>query len=40
MTDKNEFNSYSEITPEIRRLAALCEKNNNIDPELYSKDNV
>ena len=40
MTDKNEFNSYSEITPEIRRLAAICEEHNNIDPDLYAKYNV
>ena len=40
MSDKNLFNSYSEITPEIKKLAAICEDNNNIDPELYSKYDV
>ena len=29
-----------EITPEIQHLAELCEKNNAIDKELYSKYEV
>ncbi len=32
--------NFSEITPEIRTLAALCRENNNIDPTLYSKYDV
>lgn len=33
-------NVYSEITPEIQRLAELCQKNGKIDPELYGKYDV
>lgn len=33
-------NVYSEITPEIERLAELCQKNGRIDPELYTKYDV
>jgi len=33
-------NPYSEITPEILNLSKLCEKNNVIDLELYSKYDV
>ena len=40
MTDKYEFSSFSEITPEIKKLAAICSDNNNIDPELYTRYNV
>ena len=29
-----------ENTPEIQRLAALCEKNNAIEKELYTKYEV
>ncbi|HIT00404.1 MAG TPA: citrate/2-methylcitrate synthase [Candidatus Faecaligallichristensenella faecipullorum] len=32
--------NYSEITPEIRRLAELCAQNNAIDPELYTRYDV
>lgn len=32
--------NYSEITPEIRRLAQLCAQNNAIDPELYARFDV
>lgn len=32
--------NYSEITPEIRRLAELCAQNNSIDPELYTRYDV
>lgn len=32
--------NYSEITPEIRRLAQLCAQNNAIDPELYTRYDV
>jgi citrate synthase len=32
--------NYSEITPEIRRLAQLCAQNNAIDPELYAHFDV
>ncbi|MBR4030857.1 MAG: citrate/2-methylcitrate synthase [Clostridia bacterium] len=32
--------NYSAITPEIYSLADLCEKNSNIDPELYSVHEV
>ncbi len=32
--------NFSEITPEIRTLADLCVKNNNIDPSLYGKYDV
>ena len=31
---------YSEIKPEVRRLAALCEECSHIDPELYTKYDV
>ena len=40
MTDYNNMNLYSQITPEIRALADICRKNNNIDPELYAKYDV
>ena len=33
-------NNFSQITPEISELAALCEKNCKIDPTLYDKYNV
>lgn len=33
-------NVYSEITPEIQRLAELCQKNGKIDPDLYGKYDV
>lgn len=36
MTD----NKFGKITPEIRRLAALSEESNRIDPELYLKYEV
>ncbi len=32
--------SFSQITPQIKDLAALCENNGKIDPELYSKYEV
>jgi citrate synthase len=39
-----EFNTlddkYSEITPEIERLAGLCVENGRIDAELYTKNRV
>lgn len=31
---------YSEITPEIQKLAALCTENGTIDPTLYTKYDV
>lgn len=31
---------YSEIKPEVRRLADLCVENSRIDPELYTKYDV
>ena len=31
---------YSEIKPEVRRLAALCEECSRIDPELYAAHDV
>ncbi|MCI8501177.1 MAG: citrate/2-methylcitrate synthase [Oscillospiraceae bacterium] len=33
-------NLYDEITPEIRELSKLCEKNNYIDPALFKKHEV
>ena len=33
-------NEYSEITPEIQRLADLCQRNGRIDPELYTRYDV
>lgn len=33
-------NVYSEITPEIQRLAELCQENGKIDPDLYGKYDV
>lgn len=36
MTDSK----FGEVTPEICRLAALCEESDRIDPELYSKYEV
>ncbi|MBE7022827.1 MAG: citrate/2-methylcitrate synthase [Ruminococcaceae bacterium] len=32
--------SYSEITPYVKKLAALSEHNNHIEPEMYQKHNV
>ena len=32
-------NNYSKITPEISRLAKICQEN-TIDPELYTKYDV
>ena len=32
--------NISEITPEILRLSALCQENNDIETELYSKYEV
>jgi len=34
------YKKFAEITPEIMRLSELCEKNDQIDPELYSKYEV
>lgn len=34
------MNKYTEITPELMKLADLCKKNNAIDPELYAKYDV
>lgn len=34
------MSKYSEITPEIKKLAKLCRENNVIDPELYTKYDV
>lgn len=39
MTNIMERN-YSEITPEIKKLDAICEKNNRINPELYLQHKV
>lgn len=39
MTNIMERN-YSEITPEIKKLDAICEKNNKINPELYLQHKV
>ena len=33
-------NDFFEITPEIRRLSALCEERDAIDPSLYAKYDV
>lgn len=33
-------NNYSEITPEIMKLAELCRENSNVNPELYGKYEV
>ncbi len=33
-------NPYCEITPELLDLASLCEKNSQIEPELYAKYDV
>lgn len=33
-------NQFSQVTPEIMELAALCEKNSAIDPTLYDKYDV
>lgn len=33
-------NNYSEITPEIIKLAELCRENSQVDPELYGKYEV
>lgn len=35
----NEF-EFSSVTPELEKLAALCEKNDIIDPALYTKYEV
>lgn len=40
MAEKTEMNSYSQITPEIKKLAEVCKAHNNIDPELYTKYDV
>ncbi|MDD2955962.1 MAG: citrate/2-methylcitrate synthase [Oscillospiraceae bacterium] len=32
--------NFSEVTPEIKRLAAICEENSRIDPALYQKYDV
>lgn len=32
--------NYSEITPEIEKLARLCESDTHIEPEMYIKYNV
>lgn len=32
--------NYSEITPEIMKLAELCRENSNVNPELYGKYEV
>jgi citrate synthase len=34
------MNKYSEITPEIKKLADLCKSNTTINPELYAKYDV
>ncbi|NLM52395.1 MAG: citrate/2-methylcitrate synthase [Firmicutes bacterium] len=38
--DVNVSNPFSQITPEIARLAELCEANGAIDPTLYKKYDV
>ena len=40
MTQNNNANPYSEITPEILALADACVENSSINPELYSKYEV
>ena len=35
-----EFNSFSEITPEIELLSKKCMNNSNIDNSLYEKYDV
>lgn len=40
MTQNNNINPYSEITPDIINLADLCIEKGSIDPELYSKYEV
>ena len=37
---KQQLNGTYEITPKILELAELCEKNNNIERELYTKYDV
>lgn len=40
MTKKTEKYTYSETTPEIKKLAGLCKENNAIDNDLYTRYNV
>lgn len=35
-----DLRDFSNITPEFRRLAKICEQNDTIDPELYTKHEV
>ena len=35
--DRKEGQTLFEVTPEISHFAELCEKNNAIDKELYTK---
>lgn len=39
INNTNEIN-YSEITPAIRELSDLCERNSRLDPELFGKYHV
>ena len=38
--DRKEGQTLFEVTPEISHFAELCEKNNAIDKELYTKYEV
>ena len=38
--NKQTENLYSENTPKIEELAAICKENNKIDPSLYARYNV